>query len=69
MMFSHNEPAGNFEVLGPWGSVPARTDVKAGTAGSYEFVVQTLGLECLGDAVIFGPYDKVIRTDVENIHF
>jgi hypothetical protein len=45
MMFSHNEPAGNFEVLGPWGSVPALTDGEAGTAGSYEFVVQTLGLE------------------------
>ena len=26
-------------------TVPARTDVRAGTAGSYEFVVQTRGLE------------------------
>ena len=34
---SHKDAYGN--------SVPARTDVKAGTAGSYEFVVETRGLE------------------------
>jgi hypothetical protein len=33
---SHKDSYGN--------TVPARTDVKAGTAGSYEFVVQTRGL-------------------------
>jgi hypothetical protein len=34
---SHKDCYGN--------TVPARTDVKTGTAGSYEFVVQTRGLE------------------------
>ena len=34
---SHKDAYGN--------TVPARTDVKAGTAGSYEFVVETRGLE------------------------
>ena len=34
---SHKDAYGN--------TVPARSDVKAGTAGSYEFVVETRGLE------------------------